>query len=221
MSKEQSTNHYLAGKRAWSELYGSFIEERNRWRMVAMIAVTAALVLGLANIWQLTQAKVTPYVVEVDRAGRVSGVTAAAAIESRQEVIQYSLASFITAWRTVTADISLQEKFVKQASFVSIGAAKGALGEWYAQNNPYKNSEKKLVEVRIASLPLYVSGNTWSAEWEEITRNHAGDLQEHRNYKANLVIRKKAPETQMEIMRNATGIYVSEVSVSEKTNGGF
>ncbi|SDP02020.1 type IV secretion system protein [Desulforhopalus singaporensis] len=219
MTKEEKNNHYLAGKRAWAEVYGSFIEERNRWRMIALVAVTVTLLLGVANIWQLTQAKIIPYVVEVDRAGRVSGASAATAIDSREEVIQYSLASFINAWRTVTADISLQEKYVKQASFVSVGAAKGTLGQWYTQNNPYNSSQKKLVEVRITRLPLYVSGDTWSAEWEEITRNHQGEIQVRKTYTANLVIKRKTPETQTEILRNAAGIYVSEVSVSEKTGG--
>lgn len=214
-----TNNHYVNGRRAWAEIYGSFIKERNSWRMVALIAAIAALLSGATNIYQLTQHKVIPYIVEVDRAGRISGAGSAKVLNTTQEVIQYSLASFITSWRTITADIALQEKYVKQASFITIGAAKATLGEWYAENNPYKLSAEKLVEVRIQSLPLYVSGETWSVEWEEITRDHTGKLQSRRNYKSNLLIKKKKPETQTEILRNAAGIYISEISISEKTGG--
>lgn len=209
-------NHYLAGRMAWTEMYGSFIQERNFWRMAALFIGLVAILLGVANIIQLHQNKVVPYVVEVDRAGRVSGGHMAKTIETTQEVIQYSLAQFITAWRTVTADIALQEKYVKQASFMSIGAAKRILGQWYTENNPYVTSEKKLVEVRISALPLYVSGETWLVEWLEIERSHKGVERSRTSYQGNLVIKRKIPETQQEILCNATGIYVAEISHSEK-----
>ena len=154
--------------------------------------------------------------VEVDRAGRISGGHMAKKLETSQEMIQYSLGQFVTAWRTVTADIALQEKYIKQTSFMSIGAAKGILAKWYADNNPYISSEEKLVEVRIMALPLYVSGETWLNEWTEIERTHKGVERSRTTFQANLIIKRKLPETQQEIINNATGIYVSEISHSKK-----
>ena len=143
MSKEIQ-NHYLAGRQAWSEMYGSFIQERNRWRLVALLVSIVAILLGAGNIIQLRQQKVIPYMVEVDRAGRISGGQMAQKLETSQEMIQYSLAQFITAWRTVTADIALQEKYVKQSSFMSIGAAKKILAKWYARQQPIHLQRKKI-----------------------------------------------------------------------------
>lgn len=215
MSKEIQ-NHYLAGRQAWAEVFGSFIQERNLWRLVALLVSIVAILLGAGNIIQLRQQKVIPYMVEVDRAGRISGGQMAKKLETSQEMIQYSLGQFITAWRTVTADIALQEKYVKQASFTSIGAAKRILAKWYTDNNPYISSEEKLVEVRIMALPLYVSGETWLVEWTEIERTHKGVERSRTTYQANLIIKRKLPETQQEIINNASGIYVSEISHSKK-----
>ncbi|EIM63183.1 type IV secretion system protein [Desulfobacter postgatei] len=215
MSKEIQ-NHYLAGRQAWAEVFGSFIQERNLWRLVALLVSIVAILLGAGNIIQLRQQKVIPYMVEVDRAGRISGGQMAKKLETSQEIIQYSLGQFITAWRTVTADIALQEKYIKQSSFMSIGAAKRILAKWYADNNPYISSEKKLVEVRIMALPLYVSGETWLVEWTEIERTHKGVERSRTTFQANLIIKRKLPETQQEIINNASGIYVSEISHSKK-----
>ena len=215
MSKEIQ-NHYLAGRQAWAEAFGSFIQERNLWRLVALLVSIVAILLGAGNIIQLRQQKVIPYMVEVDRAGRISGGQMAKKLETSQEMIQYSLGQFITAWRTVTADIALQEKYVKQSSFMSIGAAKKILAKWYAKNNPYLSNEKKLVEVRIMALPLYVSGETWLVEWTEIERTHQGVERSKATFQANLTIKRKLPETQQEILKNASGIYVSEISHSKK-----
>ncbi|WP_051958131.1 type IV secretion system protein [Desulfobacter vibrioformis] len=209
-------NHYLAGRKAWSEMYGSFIRERNLWRLAAILVSIVAILLGAGNIIQLRQQKVIPYMVEVDRAGRISGGQMARKLETSQEMIQYSLGQFITAWRTVTADIALQEKYIKQSSFMSIGAAKRILAKWYADNNPYISSAEKLVEVRIMALPLYVSGETWLVEWTEIERTHKGVELSRTTFQANLIIKRKLPETQQEIINNASGIYVSEISHSKK-----
>lgn len=214
--ENQSQNHYLEGRKAWAEMYGSFIKERNTWRFISMLVSVVAILLCVANIIQLNKQQVIPYMIEVDRAGRIGGGHMAQKLETSQEMIQYSLGQFITAWRTVTADIALQEKYVKQASFVSIGAAKKILAKWYNTNNPYLSSERKLVEVRILALPLYVSGETWLIEWLEIERSHQGNEQSRSTYQANLIIKRKLPSTQQEIINNASGIYVSEISHSKK-----
>ncbi len=66
------------------------------------------------------------------------------------------------------------------------------------------------------ALPLYVSGETWLVEWTEIERAHNGIERSRTTFQANLIIKRKIPETQQEIINNAGGIYVSEISHSKK-----
>ncbi len=214
--KKEQNNHYIAGRLAWAEAYGSFIRERNFWRMAAMVfGVVAVLALTL-NIIQATKAKVVPYVIEVDKAGKMHALKTATAMTSNTKHIQYSLGLFVTSWRSVTADIGLQERYNKQASSQVAGAAHGILGEWYKENNPFTRSENSLVEVRILGLPLLVSGQTWQVEWEEITRGHTGETKERIVYQGNFQIQIKEPKTEAEILKNPSGIFVVDISYTKK-----
>lgn len=51
------------------ERYGSYIKERNRWRVIAVINSCIALISVLGVIYIGSQSKFIPYVVQVDRLG--------------------------------------------------------------------------------------------------------------------------------------------------------
>ncbi len=214
--KKEQNNHYLAGRQAWAETHGSFIQERNLWRMVAIGAVLVAALALTLNIIQANKAKVLPYVIEVDKAGKMHALKTATAMTSNTKYIQYSLGLFVSSWRSVTADIGLQERHNQKAGSQVAGAAHGILSEWYKENNPFTRSEKSLVEVRILGLPLLVSGQTWQVEWEEITRGHSGETKERVVFQGNFQIQVKEPKTEAEILENPSGIYVVDISFTKK-----
>ena len=49
-------------------------------------------------------------------------------------LIQAEIAACISNWRTVTADVELQQKMIERLSFFMAGSAKGVLREWYEAN---------------------------------------------------------------------------------------
>ncbi len=216
MPKKEEYNHYLAGRQAWAETHGSFIQERNFWRIVAIGAMVVAVLALTLNIIQATKAKVVPYVIEVDKAGKMSGLKAGTPLTSNIRHTQYSLGLFVKSWRGVTADIALQEKNMNQAAGQSAGAAKGILKQWYGQNDPYKRGENSLVEVRLLGLPLFVSGQTWQVEWLEITRSHSGEEKSRVVYQGNFQIQVKEPRTEAEILKNPSGIFIVDISYTKK-----
>ena len=60
---------YLAGRREWNERYGSYIAQRDAWRLLAMASLgVAALAVG-GVVWLSSQSRVVPYVVEVNHLG--------------------------------------------------------------------------------------------------------------------------------------------------------
>ncbi len=218
MGKDNTGNHYLKGRQVWSEAYGEFINSRNNWRMTAMVALLIAMMSMGVNIVQVTQSKVVPYVIEVDKAnGLMRGAGYATPLKSLpKSVVQGSINSFIKNWRTVTADISLQKSLLQQASFQVAGSAKGTLGEWYSKNNPYERGKKDLVTVQFSGVPLVISGNTWQVEWTEIVRTHAGITQSETSYQASVQIQVRSPETEEEILRNPSGVYATALSWTKK-----
>ncbi|MDP1372068.1 VirB8/TrbF family protein [Acinetobacter lwoffii] len=68
-----NSNPYVNGRREWMERYGSYIKERNRWRLISLITSCIALVAVFGVIYIGSQSKYVPYVVQVDRLGSTVG----------------------------------------------------------------------------------------------------------------------------------------------------
>ncbi len=204
---------YLAAKEEWFERYGSYIKSRNQWRTAALALMAISMLSLTVNIIQITQNKVVPYVVEVDKLGHSVAVKRADAVGNVSDrMIQAEIANLIVNWRTVTADLGLQEKMVTKTSSFVTGAARGAIRTWYETNTPYERGRKVLVEVDIKGIPLPVSSESWRIEWLETVRNHSGVAMSSTKYEATLKVRISPPTTDSQIIRNPAGVYVTELS---------
>ena len=60
---------YLTARREWNERYGSYISQRDSWRLVALAAMGVAAIAVAGNVWQSSQSHVVPFVVEVNHLG--------------------------------------------------------------------------------------------------------------------------------------------------------
>lgn len=209
------TSCYVSGREEWLERYGSYIQRARQWRMATIIALFITGVSVVGNVVQATQSKVVPYVVEVDQLGRIAAVeraSVAAPVPTR--VVQASLSEFVTQWRSVTADLDLQKRFIERLSFFVAGAARGQMKQWYELNNPYDRAKDKLVQVNIKSLPAQVSADSWRVEWTEVTRNHSGVQIGAEGFQATLTIQIQPPTTDTQILRNPGGVYITSMSSS-------
>ncbi len=215
--KKDGLNHYLAGRQAWAEMYGSEMESRKRWRNMTYCCLGALLLALAMNVFQLQQTKIVPYVIEVDQFGGMRGVGKATPYEQiSAAVIKGSLAGFVRNWRTVTADVGLQKIMLNRARYMVAGAAVGTIKDWYDSNNPYDRGTTNLVEIRMRGVPLIISGNSWQVEWSEITRNRSGRKVKEENFEASVQIQLKSPETETEILNNPAGVYVTNISWTRK-----
>ena len=135
-------------------------------------------------------------------------------------LIQAEIAACINDWRTVTADIELQQKMIQRLSFFFAGAAKGTLKEWYTRNNPYEIAKSgKLVHIEIKSLPLQVSNDTYRVEWTETTRSHAGVTLDVINYEASVTIQITPPTSEAVLLHNPGGVYVTQLAANRVLGG--
>ena len=156
---EKGGSPYLNGREEWLERYGSYISRAAQWRMAAFICLIITVVSITGNVIQASQVKTVPYIIEVDKLGNMGTVARAdRASATPKRLIQAEIAKCISDWRTVTADVELQQKMIERLSFFMAGSAKGVLREWYEANNPYEIAKTgKLVHVEIKGLPLPVS----------------------------------------------------------------
>ena len=209
-------NPYLNAREEWLERYGSYISRAAQWRSAAFVTLAVALLSLTCNVIQATQVKTVPYIVEVDKLGKSIVVNRAdKASATPLRLIQAEIAGCIQQWRTVTADIELQQQMIQRLSFFFAGSAKGVLKEWYANNNPYEIAKAgRLVHVEIKSLPLRVSENSYRVEWLETIRSHAGATLDSSMYEATVTIQITPPASEAVLIHNPGGVYITQLSAS-------
>ena len=214
---DKGGNPYLNGREEWLERSGSYISRAAQWRMVAFICLLLTAVSITGNVIQASQVKTVPYIIEVDKLGKSSVVARAdRASSTPQRLIQAEIAACISNWRTVTADVELQQKMIERLSFFMAGSAKGVLREWYEANNPYEIAKSgKLVHVEIKGLPLPVSSDSYRVEWVETVRSHAGVLLDSHAYEATVTIQINPPTVDAVLLRNPGGVYITSLSAGK------
>ena len=215
--QEKGENPYLNGREEWLERYGSYISRAAQWRMVAFFCLILTGISVTGNVMQANQVKTVPYIIEVDKLGKSSVVARAdRASATPQRLIQAEIAASISNWRTVTADVELQQKMIERLSFFMAGSAKGVLREWYEANNPYEIAKSgKLVHVEIKGLPLPVSSDSYRVEWVETVRSHAGVLFDSHAYEATVTIQINPPTVDAVLLRNPGGVYITSLSAGK------
>lgn len=210
-------NPYLDGREEWLERYGSYISRAAQWRAFGFVALLALVLSVTGNVMQASQVKTVPYIVEVDQLGK-TGVIARADTPSAtpRRLIQAEIAACIANWRTVTADVELQQKMIDRLSFFMAGSAKGVMREWYEANNPYEIAKSgKLVHVEIKGLPLPVSADSYRVEWVETVRSHAGVVLDSNTYEATATVQINPPTTEAVTLRNPGGVYITSLSAGK------
>ncbi len=215
-------NPYLNGREEWLERYGSYISRAAQWRMAAFLCLLLTAISITGNVIQASQVKTVPYIIEVDKLGKSSVVARAdKASATPRRLIQAEIASCISSWRTVTADVELQQKMIERLSFFMAGSAKGVLREWYEANNPYEVAKTgKLVHVEIKGLPLPVSSDSYRVEWVETVRSHAGVMLDVHTYEATVTIQINPPTVDAVILRNPGGVYITSLSAGKVVGAG-
>ena len=214
---EKGGSPYLNGREEWLERYGSYISRAAQWRMAAFICLIITVVSISGNVIQASQVKTIPYIIEVDKLGNMGAVARAdRASATPKRLIQAEIAKCISDWRTVTADVELQQKMIERLSFFMAGSAKGVLRQWYEANNPYEIAKSgKLVHVEIKGLPLPVSSDSYRVEWVETVRSHAGVLLDSHTYEATVTIQINPPTVDAVLLRNPGGVYITSLSAGK------
>ena len=214
---EKGGSPYLNGREEWLERYGSYISRAAQWRMAAFVCLIITVVSISGNVIQASQVKTIPYIIEVDKLGNMGAVARAdRASATPKRLIQAEIAKCISDWRTVTADVELQQKMIERLSFFMAGSAKGVLRQWYEANNPYEIAKSgKLVHVEIKGLPLPVSSDSYRVEWVETVRSHAGVMLDSHTYEATVTIQITPPTADAVLLRNPGGVYITALSAGK------
>jgi type IV secretion system protein VirB5 len=212
-------NPFLDAKTEWLERHGDYIAAAASWRQIAALALIALLASLAGNFFQLSKAKVIPYIIEVDKLGAATAVRPLQqSADVPRRLIQAEIVNVIANWRTVTADLDLQKKLVgRLAAFIG-GSATGTIQEWYKSNNPYIRAHEVLVSVDVSGQPQPVSADSWRVSWQETTRNHTGATLDTTRYEATVTIALVPPKDEAQVIVNPGGVMVIGLSFGKLFN---
>lgn len=208
---------FIAARREWNERYGDYIAQAKNWRLAAILSLTISAILALGAMWLASQTKFVPYVVEVDKLGAAVAVAAAdrATFTPDQRIVRAQLAQWISDARSVSSDpVAERGALTRVYSMVAV-SAKPYLDDWYRAHSPFEQGTKNTVNVSVDAV-LPQSDKTYQVQWTEEQRSLDNTRVATTHWIANVTVGTNPPSDEATILRNPTGLYVTDLSWTQR-----
>jgi type IV secretory pathway TrbF-like protein len=216
MLAHSTENPYLAARREWNERYGDYLQRMKTWQLTAFVSIGVSGVLAVALAYVASQSRIQPYVVEVDKSGKVTVVgPAGRGFEEDKRITSAQLAEFIQNARSVTADTFVQKRWLDKVYSLSSASAVAFLNDYFRVNDPFSSSKSTLISVDVSTV-LPLSQNSWQVEWQETRRGNDGLINGKTHWQAILGVEFFVPKTPEEFMSNPTGMLLNSISWSQQ-----
>ena len=220
---------YLAARSQFESVFRNAAKEKHAWKIAALAELTILLVLVVAYVQLASSARVVPYVVEVDRAGRAMAFGPAEPMErTDQRVIVRELTLFIRNVRSVSTDPAGQLRMIQDAYAYVDRAAAGFLNDYFAdpENDPRLLGQRLTREVEVTAVLPIPDSESWRLQWIERERSHSGGVTRTTPWEAYVTLKFAPPEGPEQIQANPLGLYVSGINwtavhVPENKEGGM
>jgi type IV secretion system protein VirB5 len=211
-------NPYLNARREWNERYGDFVARERHWQRLAFLSVAVALVAVGGLAYAAMQNKYVPYVVEIDKLGRLQAVrpaTRARPVETRFQ--KALLAEFIESLRSVVVDGQVQrQRIFKAYAMLRQGdAATAVVSAHVRDHSPFERAKTETVSVQMETL-LPLSAHTWRLEWREMARDRTGVPTRTQRWTATATVVIVPPSDEASMLKNPAGLYVTDLSWSRR-----
>lgn len=193
------------------------------WQITTALALFLTCIMAGGYIYERTQSKFIPYVVEVSELGQhLTSKIAERAAPVDARVIKATLAQFINDLRMVTPDTTLQKTAIQNvyAHLATDGPAIQKTTQFYGneKTNPFRKAEKSLITVNILSV-LPQTEKSWQVTWLEKEYDRKGvELGVIRRTSILQIAIKEPTETttEEEIRQNPLGIFIYNYDLSEE-----
>ena len=210
---------YQRAAQIWDDRLGSARVQARNWRLIAFggFVLSAALSSGL--IWQSTQSRLVPYVVEVDKLGEARAVAPAERdYQPTDPQIAWFLARFITDVRSISLDpVLMRQDWLSAYDFAS---ARGArfLSAYARDANPFGEIGTRTVSVQVTSV-VRASDRSFELKWTE-SEYERGSPAGTTHWTGILSVVRKPPSSADVLRRNPLGLYVDAIDWSQEIETG-
>lgn len=211
--KEASSNPYINNRNEWNERYGGYIQQTKMWKSIGLASLCVASIATVGALALAGKSKFVPYVVEVDKLGRVSNVTMPTTdFTPRTLHIKGALATWLQATRSVFMDGSAQRMGVER-SFSCVNKADPSfiyLSKFSKTN--WQRSADETVGVELIGEPLPITEKSWQIEWKETVKSRNGEPLREELWQGNFELYFGTPTTQKTMLKNPLGLYIKTIS---------
>ena len=220
--KSENTNYelnpYINARREWTERYGDYITRARNWRFAAALSFLTTLILAVGLSITATQSKIIPYIIEVDKLGKVAAIAPAEELKQIDtKIIKSVLANFIIESRSVSTDRAIQKRALERIyAYLPRGSSAATyIKDYISHNNPFILAETKTVTVEVSTV-LPLSEKSWQAEWQETSHDLQGSLINRKKWKAIISIEFSSPTTEAAIIANPLGLFITQISWAQQ-----
>ena len=182
MAKKVPDNPYLAARYEWNERYGSYVRAATAWRTIGLVSMTMAVIGFGYALYQSTQVKLVPYIVEVDQLGN----SAAGGFPAQ---IEYTNQTYAMLRRQ---DPSTEK-----------------VNAWFRNNSPFDQAREKTVSVEINNV-VALSNQSYQIDWTEIERDRQGRELQTRRWRGVATVTLSPPQDEAIIRLNPIGLYLAD-----------
>lgn len=205
-------NPYLAARQEWNERYGSYVKGASAWRTVGVTGMALAVIATSYALYQSTQVKLVPYIIEVDKLG--SAVTAGfpQQIEyADARVVRATLAGFVSSFRSVSPDTAVQKQYIDRtyAMLRTADPATEKINSWFRENSPFVKARTAIVSIEVSNV-VALSNQSYQIDWAEIERDRRGKELATRRFRGVATVVLTPPQDEQTIRLNPIGLYLRD-----------
>lgn len=214
----------VAGKQAFFHLWRNLLRERQYWILAALASLVINGILILAFISLASKARITPYIVEVNRHGTPIAFGPAEQIKTVDDrIVMGEISRFIVRLRTVTSDpVILQYLFGEAYAYLADRdpAAKQYLDAYFAKNDPRVLAKAYLRSVDVESVFRMPDSaqekkrhSTWRVRWSErYLPVGIGGAEHEEEWEGFVTVKIDPPDDEERLRRNPVGIYITQLT---------
>jgi len=202
-------NPYLAARQEWNERYGSYVKAAAAWRIVGVTGTLMAVIGFSYALFQSTQVKLVPYIVEVDQLGTAASAGFPQQIEyADARVVRATLGSFVANFRSVTPDAVVQKQYIDRtyAHLRTSDPATEKVNAWFRGNSPFDRARTMTVAIEVTNI----SNQSFQVDWTEYERDRQGKELGMRRFRGIATVTLTPPQDEAVIRFNPIGLYLKD-----------
>ena len=182
------------------------------WRIVGIVGMLLAVISTSYALYQSTQVKLVPYIVEVDKLGTAASTGFPQQIEyADPRVVRATLGSFVSNFRSVTPDAVVQKQYIDRtyALLRTSDPATEKINAWFRGNSPFDKARNATVAIEVNNV-VPLSNQSYQIDWTEYERDRKGKETAVRRFRGVATVTLTPPQDEGVIRLNPIGLYLRD-----------